>query len=344
MATTEKVNCNFCKADKCKVVYSEGKLKLVKCGSCGFNYVNPRIKIEDLMEHYDENHTIGAEAARRKLKNASPEQQVVTDQSRWSQKQWNALNGWLWDDLRRVMRHKKGGRLLDVGCGDGARLQVALEHGWKDLYGLEVSDAAIEKLKKRFSFPDGDKRFKNASIIKSGFPENSFDVITYWSVLEHVVDPLENLQKANSLLKKSGILAIRVPNVREEFFRKYQTNFAKFIMPLWLKKLCGVRDLRQISFNEISDLTLGTSGSVGGLDLELHVNHFNDDTLCKFLNESEFKVLENGVGEEPFLLQEINIKTITQAFTRAFSQIPYYCTFCRRFNFSQQLFFIAQKK
>ena len=344
MSKTDRVTCDFCKKDDCTVVYSEGELKLVECNKCGFNYVNPRIKTEKLMEHYDENHAIGAEAARRKIKNASLEQQVITDQSNWSKKQWEALKHWHEDDLRRVMKYKKGGRLLDVGYGDGARLQVAFDHGWKDIYGLEVSDLAVAKLKEIFSFPDSDKRFKNASVLKSGFLENSFDVITYWSVLEHVVDPLENLQKSADLLKKGGILAIRVPNVREEFFRKYQSNLAKWIMPLWFKKLCGVRDLKPIRLKEVFDLTLGTSGAIGGLELELHVNHFSDDTLSMFLRKCGFRVLENGTGEEPFSLQEINIKVIMQAIARAFLQMPYYCTFGRRFNFSQQLFFIAIKE
>jgi len=240
------------------------------------------------------------------------------------------------------MKYKKGGKLLDVGCGDGARLQVAFDNGW-DVYGLEVSNAAIEKLKKRFNLTDSESHFKNASIRESGFPYASFDAITYWSVLEHVVDPLENLQEASRLLKKGGILAIRVPNVREEFLRKYQRNLAKFLMPLWMKKLCGMRDLKAIPLKEVFDLSYGTSGVVGGLDLELHVNHFSDNTLTMFLEKSGFKVLENRDGEVSLSLYKMNIKLLAQLLVRSFLQIPYYCSFRRRFNFSQQLFFIARK-
>jgi len=343
MAITEKVNCNFCNTDTSIIVYSEGELKLVKCATCGFNYVSPRVRADELMKHYDEDHAEGTEIARRRLKNASSEQQVVTDQSRWSKRQWNAYHKWLYYDMKRVMKYKKNGKLLEVGCGNGARLQIAFDNNWKDIYGLEVSDAAIERLKKRFNLADSDSRFKNSSIIKSSFPSNFFDIITYWSVLEHVVDPLENLQKAHSLLKKGGILAIRVPNVREEFFRKYQTNFAKFVMPLWMKKLCGMRDLRPVHFKEVFNLGLGTSGVIGGLDLELHINHFSDDTLAMFLKKSGFRVLENANGEVPFLLYEINIKLLAQTLARKLLQIPYYCLLRRHLNFSQQLFFIAEK-
>ena len=136
---------------------------------------------------------------------------------------------------------------------------------------------------------------------------------------------------------------MRVPNVREELFRKHQVNFAKFMMPLWLKKLCGMRDLRRISIREICDLSMGTSGAIGGLELELHVNHFSDDTLRMFLTKSGFRVLENGTGRMPISLQKVNIKFIAQAVTRAVLQIPYYCSLCKKFNFSRQLVFIAQK-
>ena len=214
MATTERVRCNFCNTDESTVIYSEGELKLVKCASCGFNYVNPRIKTEELIKHYDESHSVGNEIARRSLKQAPPEQEVVTDSSWWSQKQWKILDRWLLNDLRRIMKYKKGGRLLDVGCGDGKRLQVAFDNGWKDVYGLEVSDAAVDKLKKKFNFPDNDKHFKNASILTSGFPDNFFDVVTYWSVLEHVVDPVGLMSQAHRLLNPGGMVMIQVPNAR----------------------------------------------------------------------------------------------------------------------------------
>ena len=342
MRDVEKVNCNFCKSDNCRTIYSEGILKLVRCNVCSFDYVNPRLKKEALLDHYDDKFKLGTETARRKLKDVCEGQRVVTDSSNWTSKEWNALNKWLVHDLRRVMKYKKTGRLLDVGCGEGERLKVAFENGWSDLYGLELSDSAIENVKKRLAFDD-DRRFKNSTILDSGFPDNFFDVITYWSVLEHVVDPLENLKKAYDLLKKDGLIVIRVPNVREEFLRKYQGNLAKFILPRKVKILCGIEDLRPIRFKEIFDLTRGTSGKIGSLELELHVNHFSDKTMIKFLKSRGFRLLENGNGEEPFSLQKVDAKMAAKMIARFLANIPYYCTFRKMFNFSEGLFFIARK-
>ena len=46
---------------------------------------------------------------------------------------------------------------------------------------------------------------------KANFKENYFDVITLFSVLEHILDPFEVLKEVSRILKKDGLLVIRVP-------------------------------------------------------------------------------------------------------------------------------------
>jgi ubiquinone/menaquinone biosynthesis C-methylase UbiE len=95
------------------------------------------------------------------------------------------------------------GHLLDIGTGTGEFLDVATRHGFI-AHGIEPSGRAIEKALKKGHVIKG--RFEDLTL-----QENFFNVVTMWSVLEHVPQPVNFLQKAHNLLKENGLLALRVP-------------------------------------------------------------------------------------------------------------------------------------
>jgi SAM-dependent methyltransferase len=96
----------------------------------------------------------------------------------------------------------KGRRLLDVGTATGYFLQVAQGKGWK-AQGVEVSRYAVEQGKS-----------KGLDILRGNVGDiaGQFDVITMWDVIEHLPDPMGNLNKAWQLLGERGILAITTPD------------------------------------------------------------------------------------------------------------------------------------
>ncbi|MEW5902033.1 MAG: class I SAM-dependent methyltransferase, partial [Acidobacteriota bacterium] len=102
-----------------------------------------------------------------------------------------------------IKKHKKNGRLLDVGCGTGEFLEIASEAGFV-VSGIEPSVTA-----------SGLAREKN-EVIRGEFeavplPAEAYDVATLWSVLEHVPDPSAFLRKIYLVLKRDGLLALRIP-------------------------------------------------------------------------------------------------------------------------------------
>jgi 2-polyprenyl-3-methyl-5-hydroxy-6-metoxy-1,4-benzoquinol methylase len=46
----------------------------------------------------------------------------------------------------------------------------------------------------------------------SNFPAHSFDVITLWSVIEHVNDPKAVMSIVNELIKPGGVVVVKTPN------------------------------------------------------------------------------------------------------------------------------------
>lgn len=334
----EYVDCNYCKDSKSKSVYNEGILGLSQCIRCGFIFTNPRFSQAELQKLYDEKFQIGTIEARERLKKITCKEKTYTEYSR---QESDKLKQVIENDFILVLKYKKEGRLLDIGCDKGDRLKIAYDHGWRDLYGLELSDAAVNTLHRRFDLPDPKKRFSNSPLIEAHLKPESFDIITLWSVLEHMTSPLENLIEVTKLLKKAGIVIIRVPNVSYELGRKYVRNLILFILPKWLRKILGINDDYRPTLQEIFDLTKNPLSEKGSLDLEYHLNHFSDKTLFGFLERAGLRVVENSYGDM-FIFRRSLKDTLEQYFV-GFLKLIHHISGKRLPNLSSQLLIVAKK-
>jgi SAM-dependent methyltransferase len=99
------------------------------------------------------------------------------------------------------------GRLLEVGCGSGARLAQLAAEGWQVL-GQDVDPQSAQHAQSRHgcSVLVGDLR-------ALGFEAASFDCILMNHVLEHLHDPIGTLAECRRLLKPDGRLVAVTPNV-----------------------------------------------------------------------------------------------------------------------------------
>ena len=135
---------------------------------------------------------------------------------------------------------KEPGRLLDIGCGVGDFLHFAEQNGWQ-CTGAEPSEDAASIAKKRIK----------AEIMLpkdlEKLPDESFDVITMWHVLEHVSDLQWQVNQLNRLLKKGGRLVIALPNFRSYDAQYYKDKWAAY-------------------------------------DVPRHLNHFSQDSIAKIFN------------------------------------------------------------
>ena len=143
--------------------------------------------------------------------------------------------------LVESITEKKGGNILDVGCGTGAFLHTMKESGW-DATGLEPDKTAREKALELYGLhlDDSEKFFR--------FLPQSFDAITMWHVLEHVHDLHAYMDQLKKLLNPGGKLFIAVPNytsydagVYKEFWAAYDVprhlyHFSPAAMKILLEK------------------------------------------------------------------------------------------------------------
>ncbi len=107
---------------------------------------------------------------------------------------------------------KRGGRLLDLGCGVGLFLEAFSEtarYKWK-LYGLDINEKLIKKAKVRLR-GKAQKLFLG-EVTSLNLKVETFDCITCFDVLEHDHELKLTLSEIKRLLKPSGLLLIQAPN------------------------------------------------------------------------------------------------------------------------------------
>ena len=119
---------------------------------------------------------------------------------------------------------KKKGKILDVGSGIGAFLDTMAKDGW-EVTGLEPEPGARNKARELYNI---DTLPAN-EIYK--LPEQSFDAITLWHVLEHVHDLHGYMTTLKNLLRTGGKLFIAVPNYKSYDAKHYGQYWAAYDVP-----------------------------------------------------------------------------------------------------------------
>ncbi|HEX2180346.1 MAG TPA: class I SAM-dependent methyltransferase [Actinomycetota bacterium] len=109
----------------------------------------------------------------------------------------------------KALAHLQGsgpkGRLVDLGGGVGHFAELALGRGW-DAYSVDISEAARKAAAERL----GEDRSLSVDEVRRF--TGQCDVVTLWCVIAHVLDPLELVHQAVSLLKPGGRLLVTTPN------------------------------------------------------------------------------------------------------------------------------------
>ena len=122
----------------------------------------------------------------------------------------------------------KEGALLDVGAGTGFFLRAAKKRGWT-VTGIEPNASArnLANLKALNTVFDTETLGQ--------LPQNSFDVITLWHVLEHLPNLEDDLKTFQKLLKPNGRIVVAVPNFKSFDAGYFKDFWAAYDVPrhLW---------------------------------------------------------------------------------------------------------------
>ncbi|HEY4650684.1 MAG TPA: class I SAM-dependent methyltransferase, partial [Pontibacter sp.] len=114
------------------------------------------------------------------------------------------------------------GTILDYGCGTGVFLTACKKDGWQ-VRGVEPSDKARELAAETIGTPIATNI--------SDLPDEKYEVITLWHVLEHIHTLNETINHLISHLSETGTLIIAVPNADSHDAKQYKENWAAYDVP-----------------------------------------------------------------------------------------------------------------
>lgn len=109
---------------------------------------------------------------------------------------------------------KNSGRILEIGCGAGALGKKYIEtvNPGCEYWGVEYVPAAASEARKNI------KNVINGSIeddaVIDRIPEDSFDVLIFGDVLEHLREPWDVLRKLSGKMRAGGICLACIPNTQ----------------------------------------------------------------------------------------------------------------------------------
>jgi 2-polyprenyl-3-methyl-5-hydroxy-6-metoxy-1,4-benzoquinol methylase len=103
------------------------------------------------------------------------------------------------------------GRVLDVGCAEGANADVLRAHGATHLAGIELDERFAARARERY-----DEVVCGAVPDDLAWPEESFDTVLCYDILEHLYDPWSSARRLAALLRPGGRLHLSIPNARSK--------------------------------------------------------------------------------------------------------------------------------
>jgi len=184
--------------------------------------------------------------------------------------------------IKEITNDKKDLTLLDIGCGSGLFLKSC-----KDEYlngeGIDVSNTALNFARNEFGLTVYNKPVDE--LIKE---YKKYDLITLWHVLEHFLEPIDDLQKIKKLLSPNGILLIEVPNLKSVKFILSGSKWKGGNHPLYHRSFFTAKTLQntlaESGFNDVNRLKFTYNLTNKGYLYNLSKKVFNDFGADAFLN------------------------------------------------------------
>jgi 2-polyprenyl-3-methyl-5-hydroxy-6-metoxy-1,4-benzoquinol methylase len=156
-----------------------------------------------------------------------------------------------------------GGKLLEIGSGNGDRLALLQDLGWT-VSGIEPDAEAAQLASAR------GLDVLTGTLQPEAFTAASFDAILMSHVIEHVPDPQETIRECHRLLRPGGVLIMLTPNTDSLGHRLFGRNWLHLDSPRHLhlfnsrnlSKLCsdvGFATVRSTTTLRDANWTLGAS-------------------------------------------------------------------------------------
>ena len=149
--------------------------------------------------------------------------------------------------------NNKQNNYLDVGCGYGVNTSI-FGQDFNNVVCLDLSTKNLNECHRRITSENNRKTFLiRGDALSLPFKHDSFDLVSAFSLIEHVTDKRVMLNNLLSVLKKDGELVLQFPN--KYFFMELHTGLPfYFIVPSFIKPWF----LRKIGYEGLLDINIPT--------------------------------------------------------------------------------------
>lgn len=179
--------CILCDTSDFSIIHRKEHWQYLRCLNCGLVSLYPKPTAQVLRRNYKDYLPVHPKEIEKWQTMIKP---VVV-------KSANVIDSWV----------KTGtGRLLDIGCGYGFFLQEMKSRGW-EVEGIEISKVGRQYAREKWAIPVYSRPLEDLALT-----ESSFDVVTLFYVVEHVLDPITLLREVNRVLKPGGLVLLRWPH------------------------------------------------------------------------------------------------------------------------------------
>ncbi|MGP4077638.1 class I SAM-dependent methyltransferase [Halobacillus sp. K22] len=132
---------------------------------------------------------------------------------------------------------EKNGEVLEIGCNVGRNLNYLYEQGFHNLTGIEISEKAIDEMKKTYPSLIDNSTIINSpveNIIKT-LPSNDYDLVFTMAVLEHIHPDSEWI--FSDIARITGGYLITVEAEKAENWRLFPRNYKTIFEKIGLKQI-----------------------------------------------------------------------------------------------------------
>lgn len=194
-----------------------GQFTVVRCVCCGLMRTNPRPSPATIGLFYPDDY--------------GPYKSTALDATRRVRPQRSLIRGLLSRTFRKIFEFNtttlpdcSPGRMLEIGCASGSFLDEMTVRGW-EVRGIEFSAKAAEVARSM------GYNVHTGPLETAPTPNEAFDLVVGWMVLEHLHQPIEGLKKLREWVRPGAHLVLSVPNAGSLEFSIFKSSWYALHLP-----------------------------------------------------------------------------------------------------------------
>lgn len=209
--STNDASCPVCQHEESKRLHRLNKGKLEVCDVCHVVFFTPMPTQQELSAFYNDGYHDNFSQSR--MAGGS-----------FAEIRYQSLEKLLTAHAPSLI-NRPNRSILDVGCGTGDFLYAAKRAKW-NITGTELAQNAAQKANQKL-----DNSVLEGDILSLDLPIDSYDLVTSYHVIEHLLDPVGMLQRCYQLLSSQGVLFVETPNISSLGARIRGSKWSHIIPP-----------------------------------------------------------------------------------------------------------------